>query len=129
VLAHVPWDQLGQKLYDAIFMVAPSLQGMFSRSSVAMGIKMVDMIDSMVNNVDDMSVLHKKMEGLGPIHHRNSVHAYEHMPVFETVIVSLLEATLKDHFTQEMRDGWKWLWTWLTESMNVVEQVRVRPSR
>ena len=27
---------------------------MFSKSSVAMGIKMVDMIDSMVNNLDDM---------------------------------------------------------------------------
>ena len=26
VLAHVPWDQLGQRLYDAIFTVAPSLK-------------------------------------------------------------------------------------------------------
>ena len=29
---------------------------MFNKSSVAMGIKMVDMIDSMVNNLDDMTV-------------------------------------------------------------------------
>jgi hypothetical protein len=91
LLAHVPWDRLGQKLYDAIFIVAPSLQTMFSKSSVAMGIKMVDMIDSMVNSLDDMETVHKKFEGLGPIHHRNSVHAHEHMPVFETVVVSLLE--------------------------------------
>ena len=26
---------------------------------------------SMVNNVDDMSVVHKKMESLGPVHQRN----------------------------------------------------------
>jgi hypothetical protein len=27
--------------------------------------------DSMVNNVDDMTILHKKMESLGPVHQRN----------------------------------------------------------
>jgi hypothetical protein len=91
LLALVPWDKLGQKLYDAIFVVAPSLQSMFSRSSVAMGIKMVDMIDSMVNSLDDMEAVHKKFEGLGPLHHRNSVQAQVHMPVFETVVVALLE--------------------------------------
>ena len=43
-----------------------------------------------VNSLDDMDVVHRKMESLGPLHHRNSVHAYEHMPVFETVITALL---------------------------------------
>mmetsp|Transcript_52367 Transcript_52367/g.109238 ORF Transcript_52367/g.109238 Transcript_52367/m.109238 type:complete len:504 (+) Transcript_52367:153-1664(+) len=120
LLAHVPWDQLGARLYEAIFTVAPVLQGMFSKSSVAMGIKMVDMIDSMVNSLDDMDAVHRKMEGLGPLHHRNSVHAYEHMPIFETVVVALLEQVLEKLFTAEMREAWHWLWEWLTESMHVV---------
>ncbi len=44
-----------------------------------------------VNSLDDMDAVHRKMEGLGPLHHRNSVRAYEHMPIFETVVVALLE--------------------------------------
>ena len=39
----------------------------------------------MVNGLDDMAGVHKRMEGLGPVHHRNSVSANGHMPVFETV--------------------------------------------
>lgn len=36
-------------------------------------------------------VVHKKMESLGPVHHRNAVHANEHMAVFETVVTTLLQ--------------------------------------
>ncbi len=111
----------------------------------------------MVNNVDDMSILHKKMESLGPVHQRNrllvsstnsrnlvyntlyggwalartqeeiarsltsltypdmdkamastfticsflgsfscSVHALEHMPVFEEVVIQLLSTALEE---------------------------------
>ena len=45
LLAQVPWDRLGARLYETIFTKAPELEEMFSKSSVAMGIKMVDMID------------------------------------------------------------------------------------
>ena len=38
-----------------------------------------------------VQVVHKKMEGLGPVHHKNGVHAHEHMPVFETVINAMME--------------------------------------
>jgi len=117
------WDQLGVKLYESIFQHAPSLQEKFSRSSVAMGIKMVDMIDSMVTGLDDMAGVHKKMESLGPVHYRNSVHAMEHMHVFEKVIIELFTSTLGDRFAPEMQKGWHWLWNWLTQSMYVVEQV------
>eukprot|EP00292_Cryptomonas_paramecium_P005357 CAMPEP_0113671936 /NCGR_PEP_ID=MMETSP0038_2-20120614/5972_1 /TAXON_ID=2898 /ORGANISM="Cryptomonas paramecium" /LENGTH=425 /DNA_ID=CAMNT_0000588125 /DNA_START=203 /DNA_END=1478 /DNA_ORIENTATION=+ /assembly_acc=CAM_ASM_000170 len=122
LLTKVAWVELGSKLYDTIFRVAPELQNMFSKSSVAMGIKMIDMIDSMVNAVDDLHTLHSKMESLGPVHNKNRVKAVEHMGIFESVIVDLLVTNLKEQLTQEMRTGWKWLWAWLTESMLVVEK-------
>ena len=42
-----------------------------------------------------MQVVHKKMEGLGPVHHKNSVHAREHMPVFETVVTAMMEQVVR----------------------------------
>jgi hypothetical protein len=33
----------------------------------------------MVNNVDDMTVVHKKMESLGPVHQRNRCSPYQQM--------------------------------------------------
>ena len=35
------------------------------------------------------------MESLGPLHHKNAVHAKEHMPVFETVINAMLQQVLR----------------------------------
>ena len=54
MLKRVSWEVLGRRLYETIFEAAPSLEPMFDRSALTMGIKMVDMIDSMVNNLDDM---------------------------------------------------------------------------
>jgi hypothetical protein len=48
VLKRVPWDVLGRRLYETIFEEAPFLESMFDRSAITMGIKLVDMIDSMV---------------------------------------------------------------------------------
>jgi hypothetical protein len=48
VLKRVSWDVLGRRLYETIFEEAPFLESMFDRSAITMGIKLVDMIDSMV---------------------------------------------------------------------------------
>jgi len=121
VLKRVSWEVLGRRLYETIFDEAPSLEPMFGRSAVTMGIKMVDMIDSMVTALDDPPAVHRKMEGLGAVHHRHGVRALEHMPVFQGVVVRLLRGALLEEFTGEVAEAWGWLWGWLTESMLVVE--------
>lgn len=121
VLKRVSWEALGRRLYETIFDEAPSLEAMFGRSAVTMGIKMVDMIDGMVAALDDPPAVHRRMEGLGAVHHRHGVRAREHMPVFQGVVERLLRGALLEDYTGEVAEAWGWLWGWLTESMLVVE--------
>ncbi len=67
------------------------LSASLSLSALAPSASLVPRVAGQVNSLDDMDAVHRKMEGLGPLHHSNSVRAYEHMPVFETVVVALLE--------------------------------------
>ena len=75
-----------------------------------------------VGALDDLSVVHRKIEGLGGIHHRHGVHALEHMPVFQGVVVKLLSEALGPDLTDDVGEAWLWLWGWLTESMLAVEK-------
>ena len=122
VLKRVSWEVLGRRLYETIFEEAPHLESMFDRSAVAMGIKLIDMIDSMVGALDDMPAVHRKVESLGGIHHRHGVHALEHMPVFKGVVIKLLAEALGADLNDDVGEAWEWLWGWLTESMLVVER-------
>ena len=122
MLKRVSWEVLGRRLYETIFEEAPFLESMFDRSALTMGIKLVDMIDSIVGALDDPAAVHRKMEGLGGVHHRHGVRALEHMPVFHGVVVKLLGEALGADLTDEVAEAWHWLWGWLTESMLVVER-------
>ena len=122
MLKRVSWEVLGRRLYETIFEDAPELESMFNRSAITMGVKLIDMIDSIITALDDLAVVHRKMEVLGGTHHRHGVRAQEHMPIFEKVVVTLLREALQEDFSDEAREAWGWLWEWLTESMTVVER-------
>ena len=109
-------DKAAEIFYAKLFEKDPSLKPMFKGSMKEQGAKLMQMIGTAVNGLDDLNSIVPAVQNLG----RNHVGYGVKDSHYETVGASLLEtleAGLGDDFTPAVKDAWTEVYTVLATTM------------
>lgn len=109
-------DKAAEIFYAKLFEKDPSLKSMFKGDMKAQGAKLMTMIGTAVNGLDDLNSIVPAVQNLG----RNHVGYGVKDSHYDTVGASLLEtleAGLGDDFTPAVKDAWTEVYTVLATTM------------
>ncbi|MCH7486897.1 MAG: histidine kinase [Proteobacteria bacterium] len=98
--------------YDRLFDIAPDLKPLFKGDMKAQGRKLMTMIKTAVNGLDDVGALIPALEDLGRRHVGYGVKDADYDTVGAALLWTL-EKGLGDDFTGEARDAWSTVYTLL----------------
>ncbi len=98
--------------YDRLFDIAPDLKPLFKGDMKAQGRKLMTMIKTAVNGLDDVGALIPALEDLGRRHVGYGVRDADYDTVGAALLWTL-EKGLGDDFTGEARDAWSTVYTLL----------------
>jgi len=82
------------------------------------GMKFVDMLSSIVDNIHTPEFIFNKISEMAPMHHRLGVNATQ-MPAMSEMLQNVFANILGESFTQEDRSSWTFLWDFMTVAMQV----------
>uniref|UniRef100_A0A7S1DKS7 Globin domain-containing protein n=2 Tax=Hemiselmis andersenii TaxID=464988 RepID=A0A7S1DKS7_HEMAN len=102
-------EDLGGMLFDTLFELAPSLKSMFARPRPVMAMKFVEMVSTLVSFVDDESRMIEQINWLGSRHVKYGAKPH-HIPIMGQVLLTVLEQSCGDEWTDEMANAWMDLW-------------------
>eukprot|EP00960_Hanusia_phi_P041877 755186-Hanusia_phi.AAC.2 len=108
------YAEIGSRIYGSV-KANEVLEPMFRfTNQTIQGTKFVDMLSSIVENINNPQTIFEKVNELAPMHHRKGVKS-AHMPIMKGIIVSLLKHVLGDEFTKEDEEAWDWIWQYLSQ--------------
>ncbi|EKX39126.1 hypothetical protein GUITHDRAFT_143733 [Guillardia theta CCMP2712] len=111
------YAEIGRRIYGSV-KANDTLEPLFRfTNQTVQGTKFVDMLSSIVENINNPQTIFEKVNELAPMHHRKGVKA-AHMPIMKGIIVSLLKHVLGDEFTNEDEEAWNWIWQYLTQILD-----------
>jgi len=91
--------------YDRLFAVAPGVRGLFPQDISEQKLKLVQMLDTVVEGLGDLDGLVPAVQELG-IRHAGYGAAPEHYDVVGECLLWTLAQGLGEEFTPAMRDAW-----------------------
>ena len=109
-------DAAAEIFYAKLFEKDPSLQNMFSGDMVQQGKKLMTMIGTAVNGLQDLEKLIPAVQDLGERHAGYGVKDEMYDTVGESLIETL-EAGLGNEFTAEVKESWVEVYTLLSTVM------------
>ena len=102
--------------YDRLFEIAPDIQPLFKGDMKAQGRKLMTMIKTAVNGLNDLGALLPALEDLGRRHVGYGVKDADY-DTFGAALIWTLDKGLGDDFTDETRDAWSTVYTLLARVM------------
>eukprot|EP00960_Hanusia_phi_P069537 767111-Hanusia_phi.AAC.3 len=118
LLKKVSYGDLGGAIYESVRdndILEPLFR--FTNRS-AQGTKFVDMLSSIIENLNSPSNVYQKIADLAPLHHRKGVEI-AHMPMMQEIVMGVFEYSLKDEFSEEEKQSWLWMWEYLTKALDL----------
>eukprot|EP00960_Hanusia_phi_P077695 768729-Hanusia_phi.AAC.2 len=117
LLKKVSYSDLGTAIYESV-RDNEVLEPLFRFTNRAVqGTKFVDMLSSIVDNIDSPNEIYKKIADLAPMHHRKGVKA-SHMPQMQEIVLSVFRLTLGDELKTEELKAWIWIWQYLSKALD-----------
>mmetsp|Transcript_2496 Transcript_2496/g.5982 ORF Transcript_2496/g.5982 Transcript_2496/m.5982 type:complete len:1471 (-) Transcript_2496:34-4446(-) len=116
VLKSMSYTEIGSNIYSSVRdndQLEPLFR--FTNSSVQ-GTKFVDMLSSIVENIQSPASIYVKIAELAPMHHRKGVKGSQ-MPMMKDVVLGVFRTALGDDFLPEERRAWSWMWNYLSEAL------------
>lgn len=98
-------DQAAALFYQRLFSLDPTLQPLFSGNMEEQGRKLMKMIGTAVNGLDDLDALVPAVQDLGRRHVGYGVED-GHYDTVGAALIWTLEQGLGDAFTNPVRDAW-----------------------
>lgn len=80
------------------------------------GTKFMDMLSSIVDNINSPEMIYGKIGDLGGMHYRLGVRA-GHMPIMKDALFKTLTDAAPDLFTAEVQAAWTYVWDYMTVAM------------
>ena len=118
LLKVVSYADLGGAIYESVRdndILEPLFR--FTNRS-AQGTKFVDMLSSIVENLNSPANVYQKIADLAPLHHRKGVEI-SHMPMMQMIVLGVFRHALGDDFSEEETQSWLWMWKYLTTALDV----------
>lgn len=107
-----------EMFYARLFMLDPSLRGMFRSDMGKQGAMLMSMIGAAVNGLRNLEALSPVVRQLGARHVKYGVRA-DHYATVGDALLWTLEQGLEDDFTPEVRDAWAAAYGLLAEVMQL----------
>lgn len=111
-LVHSTWDmvlpisdQAAAMFYARLFEIAPEVKPLFSGDMDAQGKKLMQMINTAVDNIEDVEKIVPALEDLGKRHVGYGV-TDEHYAQVAEALLWTLEQGLGDAFTEDVKQAW-----------------------
>ncbi|MFA5243336.1 MAG: globin family protein [Sulfuricella sp.] len=98
-------DTAAQLFYGQLFELDPSLRGMFRGDMVEQGRKLMAMINTVVNSLDNLGPLLERIEDLGRGHVAYGV-TEAHYDTVGSALIWTLGKGLGEQFTPAVKDAW-----------------------
>ena len=92
--------------YGRLFELEPSLRGLFHEDIGRQGLKLVDMLLAVVDNLDCIEALNPVLQSMGQRHVEYGVTA-RHYGLLEPAMLWSLGLALEREFDPETRDAWR----------------------
>ncbi|MEJ6021269.1 globin family protein [Ramlibacter sp. PS4R-6] len=107
-----------EMFYARLFVLDPSLRGMFRNDMGKQGAMLMSMIGAAVNGLRNLEALSPVVRQLGARHVKYGVKT-EHYATVGDALLWTLEQGLEDDFTPEVRDAWAAAYGLLSEVMQL----------
>ncbi len=92
--------------YGRLFELEPSLRGLFHEDIGRQGLKLVDMLSAVVDNLDRIEALNPVLQSMGKRHVEYGV-TTRHYELLEQAMLWSLGIALEREFDPETRDAWR----------------------
>lgn len=92
--------------YGRLFELEPSLRGLFHEDIGRQGLKLVDMLSAVVDNLDRIEALNPVLQSMGQRHLEYGVTS-RHYDLLEQAMLWSLGLALEREFDPETRDAWR----------------------
>lgn len=109
-------DKAAELFYGKLFELDPALESLFKGDMIEQGRKLIQMIGTAVNSLDNLEAILPAVEQLGIRHAGYGVKDQDYDTV-GTALLWTLEAGLGDAFTADVREAWALTYTALAELM------------
>ncbi len=109
-------DTAAQLFYTRLFELDPGLRGLFRDDMVEQGRKLMTMINTVVNHLDQLEPILGSVEDLGRRHAGYGVKDHDYDTVGEPLIWTLGQG-LGEHFTPPVKLAWVNAYTTLSATM------------
>jgi hemoglobin-like flavoprotein len=109
-------DQAAELFYAKLFELDPSIKPMFTSDMTEQGRKLMAMIGTAVNGLDNLEALVPAVQDLGKRHVNYGVKD-EHYDTVGAALLWTLEQGLGDNFTPEVKTAWANVYTVLATTM------------
>ncbi|MEW8397532.1 MAG: globin family protein [Candidatus Thiodiazotropha sp.] len=109
-------DQAAELFYARLFDVYPEVKPYFKGDMQAQGRKLMNMIDTAVNNLDDLDPMLDAIRSSGRRHAGYGVKAEDYDKVADALLWTS-EKGLGESFTEEVKDAWVTTYTALASVM------------
>jgi hemoglobin-like flavoprotein len=109
---------LGGALFDQVPNYPDTIEPLFRFSNrEVQGTKFMDMLGSIIDNVNSPELIFRKISELAPMHHRLGVKA-SHMPIMKGLLFKVFEDALGNAgFSQAEQSAWGSVWDYMTICM------------
>jgi len=98
-------DTAAQLFYGQLFELDPSLRGMFKGDMVEQGRKLMAMINTVVNSLDNLGPILERIEEMGRRHVAYGV-TEAHYDTVGSALIWTLGKGLGEQFTPAVKDAW-----------------------
>ena len=109
-------DTAAEIFYGKLFELDPELKPLFKGDIKEQGRKLMAMINTAVNGLDDLEAIVPAVQDLGKRHVSYGVKDKDYDTV-GTALISTLEVGLEDFFTDDIKDAWINVYTVLSTTM------------
>ena len=121
-------DQAAALFYQRLFSLDPSLQHLFRGNMEEQGRKLMKMIGTAVNGLDDLDALVPAVQDLGRRHVGYGVED-GHYDTVGAALIWTLEQGLGDAFTNPTREAWVTVYGILASTMKAAAADVARPAK
>jgi hemoglobin-like flavoprotein len=116
LLRQIDPQLLGGVFYDRLFTVQPSLRKLFSTSIDAQSVKLIHMLNAIIQHADRLEELAPELEAMALRHVAYGVKP-EHYGAVGEALLWTLQQGLGPDWTGEMEEAWTACYTVLAETM------------
>lgn len=109
-------DTAAQLFYGQLFELDPTLRGMFRGDMVEQGRKLMAMINTVVNSLDNLGPILERIEDLGRGHVAYGV-TEAHYDTVGSALIWTLGKGLGEQFTPAVKDAWVQAYNTLASAM------------